>query len=59
MRKVFPCTGVCEQDVHGDQEGRLLSISGESETFEPVCDKEAFQDGECGNAPVSAQEMIG
>ena len=44
---------VREQDIHGDQEGRLL---GEFETIDPVCDKEAFQDGECGNRPVSAQE---
>ena len=47
---------VREQDIHGDQEGRLLSTSGESETIEPVCDKEAFQDGECGNALDFAQE---
>ena len=27
---------VREHDIHGDQEGRLLSTSGESETIEPV-----------------------
>ena len=44
---------VCEQAVHGSQEG--LQTSGEPEATEQVCHKEAIQDGECSHAQRPAQ----
>ena len=46
---------VCEQALHGSQEGRCLQTSGEPETTEQVCHKEAVQDGECSHAQRPAQ----